>query len=116
VKRNELWETLTKAGARVYFCGHDHFYDHMLIMRDGAARGSEMHQLTAGTAGAPFYEQGDYTSNPGWKLSVVHHIKTYGYIVVAIERTKATITFKGRTAPNQYEVMDSFSYVSLIGN
>jgi Calcineurin-like phosphoesterase len=112
VKRNEFWESLIKAGARVYFCGHDHFYDHMSITRPGVESGPEMHQLTAGTAGAPFYEQGDYNSNSGWKLGVVHHAKTYGYIVAAIEGHRATITFKGRMAPGQYEMLDAFSYLA----
>jgi hypothetical protein len=111
-KRDELWESLIRAGARVYFCGHDHFYDHMSVVRDGADPGPEMHQLTAGTAGAPFYEQGPYSSNPGWKVSGVHHAKTHGYIVAEIEGDKATITFKGRTVAGRYEVLDSFSYTA----
>jgi hypothetical protein len=109
-KRNDFWESLINAGARAYFCGHDHFYDHMSIVRDGADPGPEMHQLIAGTAGAPFYDPANYSSSPGWKLSSVHHVKTYGYTVIEIDGNKATITFKGRTAPGRYEVMDSFSY------
>ena len=109
-KRNDFWESLINAGARAYFCGHDHFYDHMSIVRDGADPGPEMHQLIAGTAGAPFYDPAKYSSSPGWKLSSVHHVKTYGYTVIEIDGNKATITFKGRTAPDRYEVMDSFSY------
>jgi hypothetical protein len=109
-KRNDFWESLINAGARAYFCGHDHFYDHMSIGRDGADPGPEMHQLIAGTAGAPFYDSANYSSSPGWKLSSVHHVKTYGYTVIEIDGNKATITFKGRTAPDRYEVMDSFSY------
>jgi Predicted phosphohydrolases len=57
-KRDGMWRTLYRAGARVYFCGHDHFYDHMIAKsQDGCC---EMHQLTAGTAGAPFNCHGPY--------------------------------------------------------
>jgi hypothetical protein len=111
-KRNEFWESLISGGSRVYFCGHDHFYDHMSIVRDGTDPGPEMHQVTAGTAGAPFYDQGMYGPNAGWKQSFIQHAKTCGYIVVEIERSKATITFKGRTSLEKYEVMDSFSYAA----
>jgi len=111
-KRDLFWESLIKAGSRAFFCGHDHFYDHMLIQRASGAPGPEMHQFTAGTAGAPFYKEGEYAgNNVGWKLTRAKHIdKTYGYILVEIDGKKATITFKGRTAPGRYEAMDSFSY------
>jgi len=112
IKRDQLWNSLMNAGSRVFFAGHDHLYDHMVVTREGANPGPEMHQLVAGTAGAPFYRQGDYTgNNAGWSLRRVSHIdRTYGYIVVEIDDNKATVTFKGRKAPGVYEAMDSFSY------
>jgi hypothetical protein len=111
-KRDAMWESLIKSGERVFFCGHDHLYDHMVVTRDGSDPGPEMHQIVAGTAGAPFYKQGDYTgNNTHWKLRRVKHIdNTYGYILVEIDGNTATITFKGRVAPGKYEPMDSFSY------
>ena len=110
--RDSVWETLIHAGARVYFCGHDHFYDHMKITRATGDTGPEMHQFTAGAAGAPFYQGGPYQGqNSYWKLTQLKHIdNTYGYILVTIKGPKATITFKGRTAPDHYEAMDTFSY------
>lgn len=110
--RDAFWNSLTSAGSRVFFCGHDHLYDHMAVVREGAKPGPEMHQFVAGTAGAPFYKQGDYAGNNiGWKLRRVKHIdETYGYIVVDINGKKATITFKGRTSPGHYVPMDTYSY------
>lgn len=110
-KRNQMWETLIKAGSRVYFCGHDHFYDHMSVVRNSADPGPEMHQLVAGTAGAPFYPQANYPQDNDWQRTNVRHIdNTYGYILIVIDGNTATITFKGRTAPGNYSAMDSFSY------
>ena len=113
-KRDTFWNSLIKAGARVFFCGHDHFYDHMVVTRANGAPGPEMHQFTAGTAGAPFYEEGEYAgNNTGWNLKrMKHYDNTYGYMLVEIDGNKATITFKGRTSPGHYEAMDSFSYVA----
>jgi hypothetical protein len=31
--RDALWECLIRHGARVYLCGHDHFYDHLFVTR-----------------------------------------------------------------------------------
>ena len=110
--RDAVWESLIRAGARAYFCGHDHFYDHMIVTRGKGDPGPEMHQFTAGTAGAPFYKGKTYSGNNSyWKLTPVKHIEnTYGYILLEIEGNKTTITFKGQTAPGRYEPMDSFSY------
>jgi hypothetical protein len=116
VARNALWESLIRAGARVYVCGHDHLYDHMAVVRASGDPGPVMHQLTAGTAGAPFYYGGTYKDNDlAWELNRRQHIEnTYGYILIAIEKNKATITFKGRISPGHYEPMDTLSYTAAI--
>ena len=113
-KRDAFWNSLVAAGARVFFCGHDHLYDHMVVTKASGDPGPEMHQFVAGTAGAPFYKQGEYAgNNTGWKLQRVKHLdKTYGYIVVEVDGKTATITFKGRTAPGHYEAMDTFTYTA----
>lgn len=110
--RDAFWESLIKAGSRVYFCGHDHLYDHMSVTREKRETGPVMHQITAGTSGAPFYAQGEYTgSNSYFKLKREAHIdNTYGYLVVEIDGKKCTVTFKGRVSPGVYKAMDSFSY------
>ncbi|HLK16633.1 MAG TPA: metallophosphoesterase [Fimbriimonadaceae bacterium] len=112
-KRDAFWETLIGCGARVYFCGHDHLYDHMAVVRDDVKRGPEIHQFVAGTAGAPFYPKGEYKgANSVWKLTRMKNItNTYGYLLVDINGSKATITFKGRVGPGKYEPMDSFSFI-----
>lgn len=111
-KRDAFWNSLIRAGSRAFFCGHDHLYDHMSVVRNGTDPGPEMHQFVAGTSGAPFYKEGAYTgNNTGWKLSRVKHLdRTYGYILVQIEGNRATITFKGRNDQGEYVPMDSWSY------
>ncbi len=111
-KRDLMWQSLIDSGSRVFFAGHDHLYDHMIITNSTGAPGPEMHQIVAGTAGAPFYSAGNYAGkNTHWSLSRVKNIgKTYGYVLVTIDGKQATISFKGRTSPGHYEVLDSFSY------
>jgi hypothetical protein len=110
-KRDAIWRTLYQAGARVYFCGHDHFYDHMIATaQDGCC---EMHQLTAGTAGAPFNCHGPYPPEEKWNLKTARHFDfTYGYILVTIDGNSATIAFKGRTPNGEYIEKDSFRYTA----
>jgi hypothetical protein len=112
VARNALWESLIQAGARVYLCGHDHLYDHMTIVRASGEPGPVLHQLATGTAGAPFYHGSTHNDNGSrWKLDSVEHIEnTYGYLLITVEKNKATITFKGRISPGHYEPMDTLSY------
>jgi calcineurin-like phosphoesterase family protein len=108
-QRDGMWKSLYQAGARAYFCGHDHFYDHMLVTaQDGSC---EMHQLTAGTAGAPFYCRGPYPPEKRWNLKTVRHFDfTYGYILITIDGNSATIAFKGRAPKGEYIEKDSFKY------
>ena len=110
--RDRMWETLIKAGARVYFCGHDHFYDHMTVFRNNGDPGPQMHQLTAGTAGAPMYEGGTYSpEDTNWNRTSVRHIDNKpGYVLIVVEGDIANITFKGQTSSGVYDAMDSFSY------
>jgi predicted phosphodiesterase len=44
-KRDEFWKILANYGAKVYFCGHSHLYDHWI--KDG------VHQIITGSGGVP---------------------------------------------------------------
>jgi len=108
--RDQMWESLAGAGARVYLCGHDHFYDHMKVQRNATP---EMHQFTAGTAGAPFYSHKPYPEDEDWRLKQIKHADfVYGYILITIEGNAATIAFKGRNPNGEYVVKDSFHYTA----
>jgi hypothetical protein len=116
-RRDRMLESLADAGARVFICGHDHFYDHMKVRRDTAPLRAEIHQFTVGTAGAPFYSHMKYPDNlpypkdEDWKLEQVGCSDLdYGYILITIDGNTAIIEFKGREADGQYETRDTFSY------
>jgi hypothetical protein len=92
--RNSFVQSLMDAKA-LYLCGHDHFYDRMSIARLSSA----MFQITAGTAGAPFYPPGQYAGSAVWKLDRAAHIdNVYGYVLIKVEGDQATVTFKGAPA------------------
>ncbi len=54
-ERNAFWNSMGAAGCRVYFCGHDHLYNHARVQD---ASGNWMHQYLVGAGGAPFYTWG----------------------------------------------------------
>jgi Calcineurin-like phosphoesterase len=117
--RDEMLKSLQAAGARVFLCGHDHFYDHMVVRKAWTPIGAEMHQLTAGTAGAPYYtRQSGYPPDEDWQLEQVKHSDlVYGYVRILIEENTApkedtaTIEFKARQPEDKsYQVIDRFKY------
>ena len=110
-ERDKMWKTLSDAGAQIYLCGHDHFYDRMRVRF--AKGGYEMWQITAGTAGAPFYCTGEYPDDKNWRLEREKHLDfVYGYLLITIDRNKATVEFKGRDLDGQYRTKDSFGYTA----
>jgi hypothetical protein len=105
--RDVFWDSIGAEGGRTYFAGHDHFFDHAYALDSS---GNEIHQLIAGTAGAPLYTF-DGTRESG--LTSVYYASQYGYVLVEIDGLKATLTWKERTATNTYEAKHSFSYTAV---
>jgi len=116
--RDEMLKSLQAAGARVFLGGHDHFYDHMVVRKPWTPIGAEMHQVTAGTAGAPCYtRQGGYPPDEDWQLEQVKHSDfVYGYIRIVIKESAkpnegtAIIEFKARQPDKSYQAIDRFTY------
>ncbi len=110
--RDEFLDVLGKARARVYFAGHDHFYDHQQITDPKRHPDVKIDQFVVGTAGAPFYQGRDYDgSNGSWTITHVKHIEmTYGYVLAKVDGPRVSLFFMGRVAPGVYEALDTFAY------
>ncbi len=106
-ERDTFWNSLGAAGARTYFCGHDHFYNHARIQD---AQGNWIHQFVVGTGGAGTYGwDGNY--GDGARVKPVAHIRQFGYMVVEVKGSKVSMVFKQRQAANQYVACsDVFTY------
>jgi PKD repeat protein len=95
--RDVFWDSLGEAGAKVYFTGHDHLFDHLRMM-DG--EGNWIHQYIVGTAGAPMHTwTGVY---PDSRVEGISHIENNGYSMVEVAGDSFTVYFKERTAPGVY--------------
>lgn len=94
-KRDAFVNALKDAGCKFIFAGHDHFYDHMVITKP-EWNGYEIHQIIAGTAGAPFYTATEYPADGDYKLTRLKHIdNSYGYVLVKIEGDKVEVSYRG---------------------
>ena len=115
--RDAFWHSLQAAGARLYFCGHDHFYDHARVDDGDGNPANDIHQLIVGSAGAPPYawtppyggSNGDFT------VSQIDHAEQYGYVLVDVNDLDVTLTWMERqskdlTLSGVYEPGDSWSY------
>jgi len=112
-KRDAFWQSLEDAGARVYFAGHDHFFNHARVDDDGDPN-NDIHQYIVGTAGAPLYSwEGLYDGdNTAYTLENIHHARAYGYLLVEVQGLKVTIKWMQRTSPDVYEAKDVWSYTA----
>ncbi len=110
--RDTFWNILSNAACRVYFCGHDHFYDHMRLDDKDGDPSNDVHQMIAGAGGAPLHDDSAYDgANSIWTPTRAWHAKTNGYVEVEIDGPVATLTWYRRTTPNSYVAdSDVFSY------
>jgi hypothetical protein len=94
-ERDRFWAALERAGSRVYFCGHDHFYDHAHVLDGDGDENDDIHQFIVGSGGGPLYSfsppyPGD---NSGMTLKQIDHAETYGYLVVEVDDLDVTLTW-----------------------
>ncbi len=103
-RRDEFWRSLQAAGTRMYFCGHDHFYNHAQVDDGDGNPDNDVHQLVIATAGAPGYTwvppyDGD---NGTFLVTPVYHAEQYGYVLVEIDGLHVTATWMERRTPNPW--------------
>jgi len=110
--RNAFWQSLERAGCRIYFCGHDHFYDHSRVDNGDGNPNDDLHQIAAGTGGAPLYPDGLYDGDNGtWQPVRAFHEAQYGFVSVTVDGATVTTTWHHRTEPGAFAATpEVFSY------
>jgi hypothetical protein len=103
--RNALWETMGMNNGRLYFCGHDHFYDRAAVT-DPA--GNRIRQVLTGNGGAPFY---NYTGGYSDKRVIPEKrvLSKPGYVVVTVKGARVTARMKTLT-DDGVTISDEFGY------
>lgn len=102
--RNAFWSSIANAGARVYFCGHDHFFDAARIDDGDGNPSNDLFQCEVGTSGGWFMAQYNYngTNAPYSPANVYHVTNNFGYLLVEVSGSASTnldvtMTWKQRT-------------------
>ena len=98
MERDSLWESMTSAGAKIFFCGHDHFYDHSIIDDGDGNKNNDIHQVIVATGGASFHSDSEYNGDNGrWIPVRMFHEQANGYVLVDVTDTNVQMAWKHRT-------------------
>lgn len=106
--RDVFWNSLGAAGARMYFCGHDHFYARGAVADAG---GNSVQQLIVGSGGAPsdeFTQYRDSRVQPCFQAS-----RQCGYVLVEVDGSKVSVQWKAELTPGVFTAADQFAYSAL---
>ncbi len=103
-ERNLFWESLTDAGAKAYFSGHDHFYDHTILDDGDSKPENNVHHVTSGTGGGSIFSDSEYDGENGrWTPVRQFHEEEHGYVLVELDGDEVEMTWKHRIEPNVFE-------------
>ncbi len=110
--RNKFLDSMSGAGARLYFCSRDAFYNRAEIK---TASGKTLQQVLVGTGGAPATTNwsGVYGRNFGESglASKARHIeRTNGYTLVTVSNLTVIVEWKGSSNGVVWKTMDSYCY------
>lgn len=109
--RDAFWDSLGNAGARIYFCGHDHLYNRAHVKN---RVGNIIYQVLAGSGGAPFTKWQPQRYAEGAKVVNDYYDEVhYGYVLVTIDSNKVTMEWKAllnEEGPDVWKTMDILEY------
>lgn len=93
-ERDVFWNSLRKAGSRVFFGGHDHGFAHARIDDGDGNPDNDVHQVIVGTAGAGKNVNAVYDGyNGAFKPVPISQGNVYGFVMVDIDGPAARLTF-----------------------
>ncbi len=112
--RNQFWKSISTAGARAYFCGHDHGYAHARIDDGDGNFGNDVHQFVVGTAGAGVNIVPNYDGyNDPYKPVEQEYAQKYGYMLVTVDGPRVAFEFKAlNEETGHFEATPVFAYTA----
>ena len=117
VERDVFWASIMNAGGRIYFAGHDHFYDHARIDDGDGNPDNDIHQYIIATGGAyPYSWSPPYSGNNSYyTVEQLSHAENYGYVLVEVNGLNVTLIWMERhtidlAIPGIYQPADFWNY------
>lgn len=105
--RDKFWETLERAGCRVYLTGHQHYTSVNKIKREGKP---DMWQVMSGSAGAPLSKSRNKPIDPD-RTKYLNNTN-YGYYLATLNGHKVTLKFKYYSENEKKWAIDKGSVVN----
>lgn len=107
IDRDIFWNSLITNKCKIYFCGHDHFYDRL--------KAGGIYQMIVGNGGAPIYTSYSYNgNNSSWSPVNQYHSTKFGYTLITIDDLTVTISLYERpdvvSPPTSYIKKDTWTY------
>ena len=109
-ERDAFWNSIGRAGAKIYFCGHDHFYNRAIVPDND---GSQIRQIIAGTGGGVLRTWPGVYKDGKRVQGEYHNNNHHGYILVTVDRHKVTIVWRAMVEEDgtvTWRILDSFAY------
>lgn len=105
--RDRFWKSLTEAGSKVYFCGHDHGFAAASIIDTLSNNRDTLYQIVVGTAGAgksikPVYD--GYNSH--YKVSPIQDSKSFGFVIGELNNNEATFSYRFLNQKKEFENLE----------
>lgn len=110
-KRDLFWNSIGRAGGRVYFCGHDHFYNRAIVPDND---GSQIRQIIAGTGGGALKTWSGAYKDVKRVQGEYHSGDYHGYILVTLDGLRVTVVWRVMARENGaviWRSLDSFTYI-----
>lgn len=110
IDRDLFWDSIGRAGARIYFCGHDHYYNRALIPDK---RGNQIWQIIVSAGGGSLRKWSGAYKDDKRVQGEYHNGDHHGYILVTVEGMKATVKWKALVKPgtmDAWQILDTFAY------
>jgi predicted phosphodiesterase len=96
-ERNSFWKSFSDNKGKIYFCGHDHFYDHSVMLDEDSIASNDVHHIVVGTGGGGFYPESDYDGDNGyWMPTKIYHENSFGYLLVEVDKDYLRTMWKHR--------------------
>ncbi|TET38438.1 MAG: metallophosphoesterase [Planctomycetota bacterium] len=101
--RDAFWSSMSNAGVRVFFCGHEHLYDLARIDDGDGNESNDVYQCASGAGGGPLHDKHNYNGNNSIYTPIqLHHAVEFGYVLVEVsgvtnDDLDVTLTWKQRT-------------------
>lgn len=108
--RDNFWNAICSTGAKIYFCGHDHFYNRALVHDH---TGNPIRQIIVGTGGGVLRKWSGIYKDEKRVQGEYHNENHHGYVLVTVDGPMVTVAWKAFIKDDtmvSWQILDRFTY------